>query len=432
MTFEHTDDNDPRTADEETPEVVSMKVSEPREGLPKISTTQEDLRAIISALSSGSGPVALDAERASGFKFSQRAYLIQIRRNGSGSHLIDPTSFENLSCLQEALNGVDWILHAASQDLVCLAEVGLIPTAGLFDTELAGRLLGLPRVGLGPMLESQLGFALAKEHSAADWSTRPLPDSWLNYAALDVEFLIELWEVLDEQLVAAGKRDWALQEFDHVRRTTGPIERVDPWRRTSGMHVIRSAREIAIVREVWQARDEIAREQDVAAGRILSDSHIVTIASSGLTTKSDLRTLSFMHLRNVKRHADTWIEAAIRANSLSDDQLPPVKLPVTGTPAPRNWEARNPQAWRRLEYARAKLAAAAAELNLPVENLMTPESIRRVLWTPPETAEMLRNELVGFGARTWQIEIVAPILETAIWFLDDETSLENKTPINEL
>ncbi|MEJ6493596.1 MAG: ribonuclease D [Actinomycetes bacterium] len=419
MTSENTDDLSVDIATEEVQEVTSIKVAEPRDGLPKIATTAAELLAIVEAISQGTGPVALDAERASGFKFSQRAYLIQLRRDGSGSHLIDPTSFENLDVLQTALQDVDWILHAASQDLVCLAEVGLVPTAGLFDTELAGRLLGLPRVGLGPMIETQLGFALAKEHSAADWSTRPLPESWLNYAALDVEFLIELWSLLDQQLIAAGKRDWAVQEFDHVRRTTVPIERVDPWRRTSGMHVIRSPREIAIVREVWQARDEIAREQDIAAGRILSDSHIVTLASSGLTTKTDLRSLSFMHLRNVKRHADTWIQATIRAHELTEDQLPPVKLPVTGTPAPRNWEARNPEAWRRLEFTRAKLATTAEELNLPIENLMTPETIRRVLWSPPETPELLRAELEGFGARIWQIEIVAPVLETAIWFMVD-------------
>jgi ribonuclease D len=419
MTSQNADPDDVISPTEEISEVTSVKVSEPRDGLPKIATTAAELLEIVEAISQGTGPVALDAERASGFKFSQRAYLIQLRRQGSGSHLIDPTGFENLNLLQNALQDVDWILHAASQDLVCLAEVGLIPTAGLFDTELAGRLLGLPRVGLGPMIETQLGFSLAKEHSAADWSTRPLPESWLNYAALDVEFLIELWEVLNQQLTDAGKFDWAVQEFDHVRRTTLPIERVDPWRRTSGMHVIRSSREIAIIREVWQARDEIAREQDIAAGRILSDSHIVTLANSGLTTKSELRTLSFMNLRNVKRHADTWIEATLRAHSLPEDQLPPLKLPAAGTPAPRNWEARNPAAWHRLEFTRATLTATAEELVLPIENLMTPETIRRVLWSPPENPELLQAELRNFGARPWQIEVVGPVLETAIWSLSE-------------
>jgi ribonuclease D len=398
-------------------EVESIRVTEPREGLPDIVSTPKQLADLISAISLGNGPVALDAERASGFKYSQRAYLIQLRRQGSGSHLIDPILFENLNPLQDALTDVDWILHAASQDLVCLAEVGLIPTANVFDTELAGRLLGLPRVGLGPLIETQLGFSLAKEHSAADWSTRPLPESWLNYAALDVEFLIELWEVLETQLRDAQKYEWAIQEFDHVKRTTAPIERVDPWRRTSGMHVIRKARELAVIREVWHARDEVAREQDIASGRILSDSHIVTLASSGLAKEAELKSLSFMHLRNVKRHSSTWIAATIRAHSLPEDELPALKLPVTGPPAPRNWEARNPQAWRRLEFARAQLSALAEKLELPVENLMTPETIRRVLWTPPESVAELRQTLSDYNARPWQIEIVIPILETAIWSL---------------
>ena len=408
----------------EVPEVEGIRVTEPREGLPEIVSTPEQLAKLVAAISIGTGPVALDAERASGFKYSQRAYLIQLRRKGSGSHLIDPILLANLNPLQDALVGVDWILHAASQDLVCLAEVGLIPTANVFDTELAGRLLGLPRVGLGPLIETQLGFSLAKEHSAADWSTRPLPESWLNYAALDVEFLIELWELLEAQLLEAQKLEWALQEFDHVKRTTAPIERVDPWRRTSGMHVIRRPRELAVIREVWQARDEIAREQDIAAGRILSDSHIVTLASSGLTKESELKTLSFMHLRNVKRHASTWITATIRAHALPDSELPAMKLPVTGPPAPRNWEVRNPQAWRRLEFARAELSAMAEKLSLPVENLMTPDTIRRVLWTPPENVTELNQVLSDYSARSWQIKIVSPILETAIWNLGKEQPSE--------
>lgn len=408
----------------EAVEVDSIRVTEPREGLPAIVSTAGQLTDLVAAISSGTGPVALDAERASGFKYSGRAYLIQLRRQGSGSHLIDPTLFPDLALLQNALIGVDWILHAASQDLVCLAEVGLIPTANVFDTELAGRLLGLPRVGLGPLIETQLGFSLAKEHSAADWSTRPLPESWLNYAALDVEFLIELWDVLESQLRDAEKHSWAIQEFDHVKRTTGSIERVDPWRRTSGMHVIRKSRELAVIREVWHARDEVAREQDVAAGRILSDSHIVTLASCGLTKESELKTLSFMHLRNVKRHANTWISATLKAHDLPESELPALKLPVTGPPAPRNWEVRNPQAWRRLEFARAQLLAIAETLGLPIENLMTPDTIRRVLWAPPANVEGLRKTLLEFGARAWQVDVVCPILETAIWGLPENDASE--------
>lgn len=425
MTEENMTDQEPAEA---VSEVTATAVTAPREGLPPTVETPEQLAALIDAIKAGTGPVALDAERASGFRYSQRAYLIQLRRQGSGSHLIDPIHFDDLSELQGALEGVDWILHAASQDLVCLAEVGLKPTASLFDTELAGRLLGLPRVGLGPMIETQLGYALAKEHSAADWSTRPLPESWLNYAALDVEFLIELWEILAQQLQDSNKFDWALQEFEHVKINTAPIERTDPWRRTSGMHVVRKPRELAVVREVWQARDAIARARDTAAGRILSDSHIVTLASSGLTTSKELRQLSFMHLRNVKRNADVWIDATLAAYELEESDLPPAKLPSSGPPPPRNWEVRNAEAWKRLEFARAAVSQYAEKSGLPVENLMTPDTIRRVLWTPPEDPADLTQALLDLGARPWQIEIVGPILHQAIW---DRPTKSTVKPVSE-
>jgi ribonuclease D len=269
-----------------------------------------------------------------------------------------------------------------------------------------------------------MGVTLAKEHSAADWSARPLPHDWLTYAALDVELLVELRDRMYEILKASNKIDWALEEFASIVKAPPAPPRVDPWRRTSGMHVIRNQRDLAVIREVWHARDEVAREQDIAAGRILSDSHIVTLANSKLTKEAELKSLSFMHLRNVKRYSDIWISATLKAHSLPDDELPALKLPVTGPPAPRNWEVRNPQAWRRLEFARAQLSSIAEKLGLPVENLMTPETIRRVLWAPPDFPAELEKALSGHGARPWQIEIVSPILETAIWNLAKTETIE--------
>ncbi|MGZ8761622.1 MAG: ribonuclease D, partial [Aeromicrobium sp.] len=192
-----------------------------REPLTPVVETQEALDEMTKAIAAATGPVALDAERASGFRYSQRAYLVQIRREGAGSALIDPIAFDDLSQLNEAISDAEWILHAASQDLMCFAEIGMRPKA-LFDTELAGRLLNLPRVGLATLVETQLGRSLAKEHSAADWSTRPLPAPWLHYAALDVEVLIELRDILHDQLVETGKRDWAAQEFEALLSFTGP------------------------------------------------------------------------------------------------------------------------------------------------------------------------------------------------------------------
>jgi ribonuclease D len=183
-----------------------------REGLPSITDTEAGLAEASAAILAGTGPVAIDAERASGYRYSNRAYLIQLRREGGGTWLIDPIAFESLDPLAAALEGTQWILHAASQDLPCLAEVNLRP-GSLFDTELAGRLLGYPRVGLATLVETVLGGRMKKEHSAVDWSRRPLPEPWLEYAALDVEVLVELREALAAQLVDAGKDEWARQAW---------------------------------------------------------------------------------------------------------------------------------------------------------------------------------------------------------------------------
>ena len=226
-------------------------------------------------LGSGSAdPVALDAERASGFRYGSRAYLVQLRRTDVGTALLDPIALGDLSVLDEPLSRSEWVLHAANQDLPCLAEVGIRPRR-LFDTELAGRLAGLPRVGLGPLVEQILGLQLRKGHGAADWSTRPLPHDWLVYAALDVEVLIELRDKMEALLRRQGKWEWARQEFEAIVLTPPAVPRTDPWRRTSGMHRITDRRALAVVRELWESRDRIARRRDVAPHRILPDSAII-------------------------------------------------------------------------------------------------------------------------------------------------------------
>mgnify|MGYP006268836725 FL=1 len=389
-------------------------ITTPRAGLPGVTCSAKDLQQVAEDLSKLTGPIAIDAERASGFRYGQRAYLVQLKR-GNKTYLIDPTCFTDLAIVQEALTGVDWILHAASQDLVCLAEIGLKPTALLFDTELAGRLLGLPRVGLGTLVESQLGFKLAKEHSAADWSKRPLPHDWLNYAALDVEFLIELWKVLEVQLHEAGKFDWALEEFTYVRDNTLPITRSEPWRRTSGLHGARKPRQLAIVRELWETREEIAQQKDMAPGRVLPDSAIIAIAHEVMESKEPLETLDVLNNRLTARYRTKWVQAVRQALQISEENLPATKVQTSNPPAPRLWQERNPSAFAQLEQVRTQVAAISEKINIPVENLMSPDSIRRILWTPPHSEVELKLRFQELGVRNWQQELVGPILIKALF-----------------
>ncbi len=393
----------------------------PSDGLPDVIAQESALMAATERFAAGSGPVALDAERASGYRYGSGAYLVQLRRAGAGTALIDPVACPDLSPLQEAIGDAEWVLHAATQDLPCLGELGLHPHR-LFDTELGSRLAGLPRVALATVVEHYLGVTLAKEHSAVDWSTRPLPDSWLFYAALDVEVLVELRDHVRDDLVAQGKWDWASQEFEALTHFTGPPTRKDPWRRTSGMHRIRDRRAVARVRELWRTRDAIARRRDLAPGRVLPDALIVAMANSAPRTTSDLRALghtassargrSRSPHRGLLRHQQEWLAAVDRVRQMPDKALPPATIRTDTPPPARAWADRDPVAAARLAEVREHLGDYADVHHVPVENLLTPSVLRSVLWhrTTPLDDEAVRSDLTQLGARPWQIDLATPLI----------------------
>ncbi|MDX3732479.1 ribonuclease D [Streptomyces caniscabiei] len=388
---------------------------EPRDGIPAVIADESSLADVIAAFAAGSGPVAVDAERASGYRYGQRAYLVQLRREGAGTALIDPVACPDLSGLGEALSGVEWVLHAATQDLPCLREIDMVPTR-IFDTELAGRLAGFPRVGLGAMVEGVLGYVLEKGHSAVDWSTRPLPEPWLRYAALDVELLVDLRDALEKELDRQGKLEWARQEFDAIASAPPAEPRKDPWRRTSGMHKVRRRRQMAVVREMWEARDRIAQRRDVSPGKVLSDAAIVEAALALPVNAHALAALTGFGHRMGRRQLEQWQAAVDRARALPDTALPAHGQPVTGPPPPKAWADKDPAAAARLSAARAGVSALAEQLAMPQENLITPDTVRRLCWEPPVTAdaESISAALAGYGARAWQVELVTPVLVGAM------------------
>ncbi|GII27399.1 HRDC domain-containing protein [Planotetraspora mira] len=381
---------------------------EPREGIPPVIEDPAALEAVVRAFAGGTGPVAVDAERASGYRYSGRAYLVQLRRAGAGSALIDPIGCSDLSGLDHVLEDAEIVLHAATQDLPCLSELGFRPRR-LFDTELAGRLLGYERVGLGTMVEVVLGLRLEKGHSAADWSTRPLPEAWLRYAALDVEVLIELRDALYAELGSTGKLDWALEEFASIVAAPAHPPRSDPWRRTSGIHRVRTLRGLAVVRELWTLRDEIARTSDLAPGRVLPDSAIVQAALDQPRTTKALTEIAPFTGRSARRHLRDWLGAVNRARGLAESELPQPVGPGDGPPPANRWADRDPAAARRLAAVRTVVAALADAHRMPIENLLQPDAVRRLAWEPPAdlSEEAVADRLRGLGAREWQITLTA-------------------------
>ena len=415
---------------EENLDLGALPLLMPSNGTPPVITTEFEFESAIATLASGFGPFAIDAERASGYKYSSRAYLIQIKRTDGGLHLIDPIPFTSgqreyphplFAQLDKLLKSDEVILHASTQDLPCLREVGIHPSK-LFDTELGGRLAGLPRVGLGALVESLLGVSLAKEHSSVDWSTRPMPLDWLTYAALDVELLVELREKIAGLLRAQGKFEWAAEEFEAILNLPAPAPRIDPWRRASGIHKIRERRQLAIIKSIWHERDTLARHLDIAPGKLLSDPAMIELSVRTPENRKEMeKVLRPMGARaRWFEYGTNWLDAIATGRATPENQWPSIRLEGDSMPPAKIWREKFPNKYAPLSHARSNIEKEALRLAIPAENLISPEIIRRICWTPPDDStqslqvEAVREALLQRGARYWQSAIIAPLLAHAL------------------
>lgn len=390
--------------------------------------SNEEFLACIEELKTGAGPLAVDAERASGYRYNSHAYLFQFYRRGSRIFLIDPSELrghnEVIEEFNKAFQADLWLIHASTQDLPCIREFGLRPMR-LFDTELGARLAGFPRVGLGPLAEELLGFTLAKEHSAVDWSIRPLHPEWRAYAALDVDVLIDIYDGVSAALNAQGKNVIAEEEFASILDAPPPAPRRDPWRRTSGMHKVKGRRALALVRELWMTRDEIAREIDIAPGRLFPDLAIADLAVvASQITVEQFRSTGAQMIRNLpsarrkgSEHLGKFHEAILRALELADRDLPPMRSATDSLPPVKVWREKAPLAYARLTHARFHLQSLSHEIKIPLENLISPESVRRLIWVSEKRSfdlDSAKAFLLELGVRQWQVDLASEIIVRAL------------------
>jgi ribonuclease D len=397
----------------------------PEEGIPELTADAAALADARGELLAVSGPLAVDTERAQSFRYTGKAYLIQLRRGDGETILIDPIPFEgdqeraDFSTLAADLADVEWIIHAASNDLPCLAEVKFTPKI-LFDTELAGRLLGYEKVNLAQLMADHLGVSIIKNHGAENWSVRPLPPSWRSYAALDVEHLAELRDVLAQKLKDASKWEFAQEEFAYlVAHAYDPLPVYDePWRRTSGMHQVHGRRALAIIREVWLDRDQLAQASDTAPGRLLADKTLTayadTLASRRKVDARFLRSLPDFRRPATLAHLKVWVEAINRALKLPESELPTRSKAKSPLPSQWAWKRTEPERYERYQRIRDVLAAEAVARELPLRNLLAPDALRQLIAdvdAQPNTADIARL-LTQLEVRPWQQNIVSPLIAT--------------------
>ena len=384
-------------------------IAQPRGGIPAVIDTQHDLERAVRNLKTGTAPVALDVERAQGFRYGSDPYLVQIRREDVGTFLIDTHALPDLSALQPGLEDV-WLLHDCLQDLPNLRQVGLRPSS-LFDTEIAARLVGLQRFGLAAVAEQVLGLGLVKDHQASDWSVRPLPKEWLPYAALDVELLTELYYRLSKKLDQMGRWEWAQQEFSYSLSVPPAATKPDRWRSVPGSGKIRSRRGLGVLKALWETRESIARRIDLSPGRLVRNAALIRAAAAPPKNRRALMSINEFRSPVAKQYMNEWMHALASVNAMAEDELPPKNRPVQpgSIPEPRQWNRIDESAAARLGTVRAAVASVASRLDLAPEVVLAPQVQRYLAWAPLDpsrpSGDEVEERMVFRGARDWQIDL---------------------------
>ena len=351
--------------------------------------------------------LGVDAERASGFKYGQDAYLVQLIGSKT-AYLIDPKglSAEAIGELAAVVNKKEWILHSATQDLPCLRELGLIPKK-IFDTEVAAKLLGFERFGLAAIVSELEQFELAKEHSAADWSIRPLSSEMLEYAAQDVYFLKSITSELSNRLKEIGRMEFAEEEFRHLLNFRPKPIGDNPWRKTSGIHLLKKPIQLARLREMWLVRDAFAFEQDIAPGRVVSDKALSYAAGVEYKNLAEMKRDKQFHGRLLPKLYTRIFDAYKAAEN---SELPPLKEQSSDqTPHHKNWQKLKPDVDKRYKEFKTLLAELVDETGIPAEAIMSPGIIRDAFWNEVPV-EKMQAYLKNSGARDWQLSLVLPLI----------------------
>jgi ribonuclease D len=338
--------------------------------------------------------LAVDTEAASFHRYLDRVYLLQISSRGETA-VVDPLATGGLGPIGELLAdpAIEIIFHDADYDLRLLHREYGFTAQNLFDTRIAAQLLNEPGIGLAALLEKYLGVKLDKRFQRADWSGRPLSPEMLSYAASDTHYLPQLRDILRDRLTERGRLGWAQEEFallEDIRPAAA--DQAEPgWLRLKGAKALRG-RELAILREIWEWRDETARRADKATFRILNNEPMLAMAKNPPTEVAALKTIPGVSSDQAERRGRDLLAAVKRGLELPEGDLP--RLTRTPRRAPDlAYEAR----LERLKVARNLLAL---KYDLPSGVVCPNGTLEAIARVDPKTPE----ELAAVGElRRWQL-----------------------------
>jgi ribonuclease D len=338
--------------------------------------------------------LAVDTEAASFHRYLDRVYLLQISSRDETA-VVDPLATGGLAPIGELLAepGLEIVFHDADYDLRLLNREYGFTAQNLFDTRIAAQLLNEPGIGLAALLEKYVGIKLDKRFQRADWSARPLSADMLAYAAADTHYLLQLRDILRHHLAERGRLGWAQEEFALLEDIRGGAsDNVEPgWIRLKGAKALKG-RELAILREVWEWREEVARRADRATFRILNNEPILAMAKHPPADTAALKAIPGISSDQAERRGRDLLAAVKRGLELPDSELPrPARTPRRAPDLA--YEAR----LERLKTARNLLAK---KYDLPPGVVCPNGTLEAIARLDPKTPQ----ELTGVAElRRWQL-----------------------------
>jgi ribonuclease D len=354
--------------------------------------TYDELSRFASTLSQCRA-LALDSESDSLHHHVEKVCLVQLATDRGEAVLVDPLSVRDLTPLGPVLADpeVVKVLHGADYDVTTMKRDFRVTFAGLFDTMIAARFVGLPEVGLQAVARAELGVALSKDSQKDDWSRRPLTPAQETYALADVQHLLALHARLAQKLRELGRLEWVIEESAAVAALEPARRRrdADAYLKVKGVRRL-SRRALAVLREVWAWREELATSTDVPAFKLLGNDVLMTLAEEAPLTADDLGRVRGISPR-LRAQSSGLLEAVARGLAVPASDLPS----ITDTPRPVM-----PQAVRRrIEALRTWRVQEAARAGLDVSVVLPQRLLERVAEAAPRSIADL--EAVE-GLRRWR------------------------------